>query len=199
MNWKSLSVIALPLLLAGSLVAQDGGRRWKLSVSYQKLKPISLRTGPSEDNYKTYWYVVLKVKNETGESRKLNLAAWALTPQVRKQKVSYAGLYPEVTKAISKRVGKKLTNLLDAPKSIGSGKSLDLVVVLPNLSRYANDIDLRISGLASRLFRVGGHSWVEDNQLSIRFKRIGDEYDVTMHPIMDKGQRWVMVARKKVR
>ena len=199
MNWKSLSVIALPLLLAGSLVAQDGSRRWKLSTSYQKLRPISLRTGPSEDSYKTYWYVVLKVKNETGEERKLNLAAWALTPQVRKQKLSYAGLYPEVTEAISKREGKKLVNLLAAPKSIGAGKSLDLVVILPNLSRYANDIDLRISGLASRIYRVGAHSWLEDTQLSIRFKRIGDEYDVTTHPIMDKGQSWVTVARKKVR
>ncbi|HHI78646.1 MAG TPA: hypothetical protein ENK02_01555 [Planctomycetes bacterium] len=199
MNWKSLSIFALPLLLAGSLLAQDGNRRWKFDVSYQKLKPISMRTGPSEDSYKTYWYVVLKVKNNTGASRKLNLAAWALTPQVRKQRISYAGLYPEVTEAISRRERKKLTNLLEAPKSLGKGQSLDLVLILPNLSRYANDIDIRISGLASKIFKVGGHSWAEDTQLSIRFKRIGDEYEVTTHPILDQGKRWVTVSRKKVR
>ncbi len=198
MSKGALTFLFVPLLLAAG--RQDAAqRRWELEVSHGKLRPISVRSGPARDQYRTFWYLTLHVTNRTGADRPLDLMARALTPQDRSNPVCLAGFYPEVTEKIAAREGRPLVNLLAAPKVLQDGRSVDLVIVFPKLSKAANEIDVRIEGLASRIFRAGRASWLERREYSIRFRRLGDEYLNTLHRIEDLGAGWVLVERRKIR
>ncbi len=195
-HW-TLPVLLLPALF---LAPQDpAARRWNLEVENGMLKPIAVREGASRDTYRTFWYLTLKVTNRTGKSQRLSPMAEALTPQDHKHPRSLAGLYPEIVEKISVREKRKLTNLLVAPKEIADGESLDLVLVFPRLSRISNTIEIRVSGLASRLYKVGRSSWIEDRVLSILFRRRGDEFHSTMAPIVELGRAWKTLSRTKIR
>ncbi len=190
------------LCFAPMIGAQDDsveGRRWFIDVQYSKLKPISIAAkggGPR----RVFWYVTLKLTNKTGKARTLDLSARALTPQVKRAPIAMPGLYPEVTSAIAKKERKKkLVNIFLASGELADGASKEIVILFPKLSRLANRIDVRVSGLTNTLYRAGKTVWREDTELSIKFHRIGDEYDVTRNQVRDMGKSWMTVSRKKVR
>lgn len=202
MSKLSLALLAC-LLPATPLVAQDDddskrGARWFIDVTYKKLAPITLREG--RGRARTFWYVLLELKNKTGKDRKLDLTAHAKTPQVKRKPVARPGLYPNVTQAIAKRHKlKKLENLLNVEGTLGDGDKKHVVIVFPALSNLANKIDVRVSGLTNMLYQEGKTVWREDTELSIKFHRVGDEFDTTRNRIIDKGKSWITERRTKVR
>lgn len=195
------ALLGLALLFsATSLLAQEDGRTWRFSVKSGVLKPITLRDPVVPAKNRSYWYLTLEVSNDTGKSRRLALSARAETPDVKQKPLARPGLLPSVTKAIAKKEGlPKLENLLAASGRLPQGETRHFVVVFQDLSRLANHIDVRIAGFANTLYKAGKTVWREDTELSLRFHRIGDEFEVTRHEVRRRRPRWVTVKRSKIR
>lgn len=194
-------LVSITVLAAGApLHAQDddaANRRWFIDVGYKPLRPIAVRNGTKQ---RIFWYVLLKLTNKTGQSRPFDLTARALTPQAKRQPIARPGLYPAVTEAIAKKHDiPGLENVLAVSGELGDGESKDIVIVFGSLSNLANKIDVRISGLTNTLYHEGQTVWREETELSIKFHRIGDEFDVTRNKIRDRGKSWVTLKRSKVR
>jgi len=197
------SSLLLTALMVPSTVlpaqAEDG-TRWRMTVTAGKLKPISIADRLRKGVSKTYWYTILKVENKTGKTRDLTLAAKGLTPQLKKNPVTNPGFFPSVTKAIAKQEREKnLINLFEANGKIEDGSSKTIVVIFGDLSPLTNTLDLRIKGLANTLYKEGAKVYFEDTELSIRFQRVGDQFDVTREKVYTKGKRWVTVKTQKIR
>ncbi|MEZ5989136.1 MAG: hypothetical protein R3F30_08440 [Planctomycetota bacterium] len=198
---RPLSLLVLAAALAPSIASAqaEDGTKWRMTVTPGKLKPITIPDRIRTGDAKTYWYTVLEIKNETGKERNLGLAAKGLT-EVKKSPVILPGLYPEVTKAIQQRErDKDIVNLFEASGEIGDGETKKVLVLFANLDTEVNLLDLRVKGLANTLYKEGSKVYYEDTELSVKFHRIGDEYEVTRQRVEIKEKRWVEVERKKVR
>jgi len=196
------SLFFAAVLIPGSALRSqaEDGTRWRMTVTPGKLKPISIADKLRKGVSKTYWYVILKVENKTGKARELTLTGKGLTPQLKDNPVTIPGFYPSVTKAIAKQERQKdLVNLFEANGSLEDGASKTIVVIFGNLSPLTNTLDLRIKGLANTLYKEGAKVFFEDTELSIRFQRVGDEFDVTREKVYTKGKRWVVVKTDKIR
>jgi len=104
-----------------------------------------------------------------------------------------------VTAEIAKRERRSLENVLAVNGPIGDGQTKNIVVVFADFPRTANHIDVRISGFANSLFKAGKSAWIENTEASIRFYRVGDEFDVTREPVRLVGISYVTVDRKLIR
>ena len=194
--------LAVTAFDATTLRAQDerpDGERWFIDVEYSKLRPITITEG-GRNRKRTFWYVVLKLTNKTGKDRTLDLDVRALTPQDKRNSVAKPGLYPNVVKAIAKKTRQKdLQNFMALESELADGASKSCVIVFSKLSKYANNIDVRVGGLTNTIYKEGKTTWRENTELSMRFYRMGDEYEVTRNKVYDKGKRWVTVKREKIR
>ncbi len=199
----TLSTILFSALLipTAALRSQaEDGTRWRMTVSPGKLKAISITDKLRKGVSKTYWYVILKVENKTGKTRDLSLSAKGMTPQLKDNPVTIPGFFPSVTKAIAKQERENnLINFFEANGKIADGAKKTVVVIFGSLSPLTNTLDLRVKGLANTLYKEGAKVYSEDTELSIRFQRVGDEFDVTREKIYTKGKRWVVVSSKKIR
>jgi len=196
------SLLFAAVLIPGSALPSqaEDGTRWRMTVTPGKLKPISIADKLRKGVSKTYWYVILKVENKTGKDRELSLSGKGLTPQLKNNPITVPGFYPSVTKAIAKQEREKnLINLFEANGKLDDGASKTIVVVFGNLSPLTNTLDLRIKGMANTLYKEGAKVFSEETELSIRFQRVGDEFDVTREKVYTKSKRWVVVNTKKVR
>jgi hypothetical protein len=201
-------LLALSALLAGLATAPapaqaevpEHGTRWFIDVNHGLLRPITLPGQVGTGSSRTFWYVVLKLTNKTGQAHKLDLTARSLIANVKQQPVAAAGLYADVTEAIGKKEKiEGLVNLLALSGELADNESKDAVVVFPDLSPLANHIDVRIGGLTNTLFQEGRTVWLEETELSIKFHRVGDEFNATSNKVLDKGRTWVTLKREKVR
>ena len=179
---------------------KEDGSRWRMSVKAGKLRAISVKDRGRHGRRKTFWYVILDVKNNTGKTRKLDLAARADVPQVKNKPSTSLGLYPEVTKAIARKERRRgLVNLFMASGDIDAGATRAIVVVFGRLSTRANHIDVRIRGLTNLLYRDGKSYFLENTELSLPYHRIGDEFDIRRQEVRQKRQRWITIGMTKVR
>ncbi len=187
--------LALSVLFALFLSPFAGAQeRWSLDVTSGKLKPISLKTG--YDSWHTWWYVVVTIKNDTGAARPLNLLARAETDT---KKISRAVFRPMVRRAIEKKEGKKLANLISLRGNLENGKSVDAVIIFGDLDRLADRIDIHIQGLSAYIYRDGLKVYKEIREYVIPFLRRGDEYEVYRNPVKKLIPRWVVVTRERFR
>ena len=104
-----------------------------------------------------------------------------------------------MTAEIAKRERRPLENMLSAKGSIGDGEKKTFVVVWANLPRTANYINLRINGLANSLYKKGKSTWIENTEASVRFHRLGDEYDVTRSTVRVVGTSFETVSSTLIR
>ncbi len=189
---KTLAFSVLFALLSTPFLGAQG--RWSLDVTSGKLKPISLKTG--YNSWHTWWYVVLTIKNDTGAARPLNLLARAETDT---KKTSRAVFRPMVRRAIERKEGKKLANLISLRGNLEDGKSVDAVIIFGDLDNLADRIDIHIQGLSAYIYRDGLKVYKEIREYVIPFLRRGDEYEVYRNPVKKLIPRWVVVTRERFR
>ncbi len=170
------------------------GGRWYFDVEYGKLKPISLKTGLHE--WHTWWYIILTVKNNTDAPRPLNLLARAETDT---KKTARAVFRPMVRRAIEKKEGKKLANLISLRGTLEDGKSIDCVIILEDLDPLADRIDIRIQGLSAYVYREVKTVYKEIREFVIPMLRQGDEFEVFRNPVKKLFPRWEVVKKEKLR
>ncbi len=198
----SLALCALlaPCSRLASAQAGEDGKEWRFSIQQGNLKAITLKDPAVRGRYRSYWYLILEIRNKTGADRRLDLGARAEVPHIKKGRIARPGFYPSVTKAIAKREGiRGLKNLLAVSGTIQDGKSEKLVVIFPHLSHYANRIDVRLTGCANRIIKIGKKLWSQSVEYSVRFHRVGDEFHTTTSRVEKKGSRWVTVRKRLVR
>ncbi len=189
---KILAFSVLFALFASPFLSAQG--RWSLDVTSGKLKPISLKTG--YNSWHTWWYVVVTIKNDTGAARPLNLLARAETDT---KKTARAVFRPKVRRAIEKKEGRKLANLISLRGNLEDGKSVDAVIIFEDLDRLADRIDVCIQGLSAYIYRDGLKVYKEVREYVIPFIRRGDEFEVYRNPVKKLIPRWVVVSRELFR
>jgi hypothetical protein len=156
--------------------------------------PHPSATGKTE----IYWYLTFQVTNKTGAARPLDLGG-RLETTVKLQPSLRPVLATDVTKAIAERHGlEDLTNVLGAKDELADQAVKNMVIVFHELSPLADSLNIRLTGFANRVHRVGKTTWNEVREFSIEFKREGDEYRVTSHPIRKVGHEWITVSKKKI-
>ena len=193
MNWVSVSV-AHCVLFACLAAAAPAQGRWVLDAKCTKLKPISLKTGVN--SWRTWWYVVVTLKNNTGAARPLSLLARA---QTETRKRARAVFRPMVRRAIEKKEGRKLANLIALRGTLENGGMVHTVIILADLDKLADRIAIHVTGLSAYLYKDGLKLYKEVREFVVPMIRRGDEFEVHRNPVRKLRPHWVTVSKKQLR
>jgi len=167
--------------------------RWQLDCKPGSIGTLTLKgaEGPG-----TYAYATLTVTNKTGREIPLSLGVWAETDVAKR---TYRGTTDVVVKGeLERRTGKKWKTLTEArAEPLADGASIDLFVCFGKIDPNVDVLDIHVLGLADRVFRDKGKTYVEDKALVLHVTRYGDEFTRQHDLLRLKSVKWKVLEQAK--
>lgn len=180
------------------------GQYWIIELDHQALRMISPQQGLGAGS--VYWYMLYTLTNTSSEDREIYVQITAKSDHDR----SYSDLLlPSVEKAIERKENQVLWGKSDEfelsrkrkpsdPKynyfSIKAGEKKRCVAVFNRLDPNANDLVVRVAGLSNEIRGVAqddGSRQLEERIRELRFRRPGDEHEMTLDSFKLVGKEWV--------
>ena len=197
------------LELGGKDRGVGGGGYWMLDFKLEALRTITPAKGPKKG--RVYWYMLYTLENNTGKDREYFLSIHAGS----ENKKTYSDIFqPSVEVAIERKVGKRLWGQVDKFKilskrhpedekynyvTIKAGEKLSCVAVFNRLDPNANRFAIEVYGLSNDLEETkaeDGSVLVKERVRVLRFKRLGDEYEIDQDAFRPVDREWVKKATK---
>lgn len=183
------ALIALTALCARPAAA-NAEVRWQLDCKPGTISTITLK---GAEGAGTYAYMTFTVSNATGREVPLSLGVWADTDVAKR---SYRGTIDPIVQAeLERRTGKKFMTLTQArEKPLADGASAELLVSFGKIDPNVDLLDIKIVGLADRVYRDQGKTWVEDKALRLQASRDGDEFARQNDLLRLTSTKWIVLA-----
>jgi len=190
--------------------AQDGKyERYELGVEIGTFDHVTVFDVAGGS--KTYYYLPLKITNDTGKERDVVIHVKATTDSQewvkddseeggRLEPRTYVGSTdPAALKALRKKLRKpELLALTDLSGKIAPGASKDGVAIFHNLDPEMDRMDVRIYGLVDPIDDRGTVKAVERKALSLKYERLGDEVRHTEDLLRLMKKEWVVESRREL-
>ena len=175
------------------LAPAHAGVRWQLDCKPGSVGTITLR---GVEGAGTYAYATMTVTNKTGADVPVSLGVWAETDISTRK---YRGTTDPLVKAeIERRSSKTWKTLTEArAEPLADGASIELFVCFGKIDPNVDVLDIHVLGLADRVYRDKGKTYVEDKALVIHTARPGDEF-VRQHDLLRvKTVKWKVLEPAK--
>jgi len=193
MNAALSAPLACVVLLLAAPRQEASDADWKLGVTVDPLRPVSIeRPGATP---RVVWYATITLKNDTGATRTPTVVAKLVTDT---EKTCAAGFDPAALAAVQKAAG-DATPLYDWKDPLENGASKKVFVFFGDVDRYANFLEVRLAGVASALSRNRNEWFEQQVEHRTKFHRPGSENRTTDHPVVFVSSEWVVLSKKKIR
>ncbi len=183
----------------GAKTPVPGADFWVLDFTMQKVATFQPSEGPHRGQ--TYWYMLYRIENKTGQDREAHLA---INAQSDKKK-TYGDTYlPDIEALIERKVGKPLWGKADRSQALKeraekgevssenatfnyfpfeNGKRRDCIAIFNQLDPSATKVTIAIEGLSNDLKLIhpeGGEKQIQSRVYLLELERPGDEFAMNL-------------------
>ncbi len=195
---------------AAAKAPAPGADYWVLDFTMQKVATFQPSEGPHRGQ--TYWYMLYRIENKTGQNREAHLA---ITAQSDKKK-TYADTYlPDIEALIERKVGKPLWGKTDRSQILKeraekgeaasekatfnyfpftNGEWKDCVAIFNQLDPNSNKVTISIEGLSNDIKLIhpeGGERQIQSRVYVLELERPGDEFAMNLDRFHLVRRGWI--------
>ena len=167
--------------------------RWQLDAKVDAVSSVTVRGVEGSGNYA---YMIVTVSNKTGREVPMSFGAWASTDVAGR---TYRGTIDPVVKAeVERRAGKTFKTFTEVRgEKLADGASVELLVSFGKIDPNVDFMGIHLQGLADRVYRDKGKTFVEDKILLLEAARPGDEFLRQYDLIKVKTTKWITLEPAK--
>ncbi len=165
---------------------------WKLDLEAQRFGLMSVSDVAGRTELR--WVLLFTVKN--GTSRELPLSL-AFRIESDRKKTFIEGFYPKAEASLEGSLGKPLVSILERPKSIAPGQTIEGVAIFGDVDRLTARYDIVVSGLRDPVTVENGKRYLDKRVLVLTYSQPSDEFEKLRAPIRPISEQWRTDGEKK--
>jgi hypothetical protein len=193
---RIVGLLALLVLSATGLArAQEAAAirlPWRLDFKAERFGILHVNEGNSLGSLR--WYLLFSVKNSTSEELPLRLAFRIDTDR---KKSFVEGYFPKAEASLEAALGKDLVSLVERPRTIAPGQTIEGVAVFGDVDRLAARYDVVVSGLRDVVSFEAGKHYRDKRVLVLSYSQPSDEFEKSRVPIRPLREEWRTEGEKK--